>query len=249
MREGAALLQGIAKLDVCGRGLRVYYRGLDSAPGYYCAGSTISNGRGERCLQIGGRQVDDAVAEAFLAELAPAGLEAALKAAEQIESDHDGVLAQFKREVERAEYEAQRAERRYRAVDPENRLVARGLEAEWEQSLRQLETSRAELTRREQRRPRALGAEERATIRSLGSDLKRVWSAPTTSDRDRKELLRALLEEVIIVLQRHESCAHLTMRWCGGAITQLDIAIPRFQPMGPRTDEDIISLLRRVCRA
>jgi DNA invertase Pin-like site-specific DNA recombinase len=246
VREGAALLQGIAKCGSCGRNLRVYYRGRNSMPGYYCAGNTISNGRGERCLQIGGRQVDDAVAEAFLAELAPAGLDAALKAAEQLESDHDSALAQFRREVERAEYEAQRAERRYRAVDPENRLVARGLEAEWEQSLRQLEAARAELTRREQQRPRALRAEERAAIGSLGTDLKSVWSAPTTSDRDRKELLRALLEEVIIALQRDEFRAHLTMRWRGGAITQLDVPIPRFQPMGPRTDEDTISLLRRL---
>jgi DNA invertase Pin-like site-specific DNA recombinase len=246
VREGAALLQGIAKCGSCGRNLRVYYRGRNSTPGYYCAGNTISNGRGERCLQLGGRQVDDAVAEAFLAELTPAGLEAALKAAEQLESHHDSVLAQFRREVERAEYEAHRAERRYRAVDPENRLVARGLEADWEQSLRQLETARVELTRREQQRPRALCAEERAAIRSLGSDLKSVWSAPTTSDRDRKELLRALLEEVIIALQRDEFRTQLTMRWRGGAITQLDVPIPRFQPMGPRTDEDTISLLRRL---
>ena len=246
VREGAALPQGIAKCGSCGRNLRVYYRGRNSTPGYYCAGNTISNGRGERCLQIGGRQVDAAVTEAFLAELAPAGLEAALKAAEQLESDHDNVLAQFRREVERAEYEAQRAERRYRAVDPENRLVARGLEADWEKSLRQLEAARAELTRREQQRPRALGPEERAAIRSLGSDLKGVWSAPTTSDRDRKELLRALLEEVIIALRRDEFRAHLTMRWRGGAITRLDVPVPRFQPMGPRTDEDTISLLRRL---
>jgi DNA invertase Pin-like site-specific DNA recombinase len=246
VREGAALLQGTAKCGRCGRGLRVDYRGRYSAPGYYCAGNTLSNGRGEWCLRVGGRQVDDAVTEAFLTELAPAGLEAALKAAEQVESDHDSVLAQFRREVERAEYEAQRAERRYRAVDPDNRLVARGLEAEWEQSLRQLEAARAELVRREQQRPRTLRAEERAAIRSLGSDLKSVWAAPTTSDRDRKELLRALLEEVIIALQRHQCRAHLTMRWRGGSITQLDVPIPRFQPMGPRTDEDTISLLRRL---
>jgi DNA invertase Pin-like site-specific DNA recombinase len=246
VREGAALLQGIAKCGCCGRGLRVYYSGRKSAPGYYCAGNTISNGRGEWCLRVGGRQIDAAVAEAFLAALVPAGLEAALKAAEQLESDHDGVLAQFRREVERAQYEVQRAERRYRAVDPENRLVARGLEAEWENSLRQLEAARAELTRREQQRPRALRAEERTAIRTLGSELKSVWSAPTTADRDRKELLRALLEEVIIAVQRHESRAQLTMRWRGDAITQLDVPVPRFQPMGPRTDEDTISLLRRL---
>jgi hypothetical protein len=138
------------------------------------------------------------------------------------------------------------AERRYRAVDPENRLVARGLEAEWENSLRQLEAARAELTRREQQRPRALRAAERTAIRSLGSDLKGVWLAPTTADRDRKELLRALLEEVIITVQRHEFRAHLTMRWRGGSITQLDVPIPRFQPVGPRTGEDTIALLRRL---
>jgi DNA invertase Pin-like site-specific DNA recombinase len=246
VREGAALLQGIAKCGCCGRGLRVYYSGRNSAPGYYCAGSTISNGRGEWCLRVGGRQLDAAVAEAFLAALAPAGLEAALKATEQLESDHDGVLAQFRREVERAQYEVQRAERRYRAVEPENRLVARGLEAEWENRLRQLEAARAELTRREQQRPRALRAAERTAIRSLGSDLKGVWSAPTTTERDRKELLRALLEEVIIAVQRHESRVHLTMRWHGGAITQLDVPIPCFQPVGPRTEEDTIALLRRL---
>jgi hypothetical protein len=156
------------------------------------------------------------------------------------------VLAQFRREVERAQYEAQRAERRYRAVDPENRLVARGLEAEWENSLRQLDAARAELTGREQQRLRALRAEERAAIRSLGGDLKSVWSAPTTADRDRKELLRTSLEEVIIAVERRESRAHLMIRWRGGAIIQLDVAIPRFQPMGPRTDEDTIALLRRL---
>ena len=111
------------------------------------------------------------------------------------------------------------------------------------------------MTRREQQRPRALRAEERAAIRSLGRDLKSVWPAPATSDRDRKELLRALLEEVIIALQRHEFRAQLTMRWRGGAITQLDLPIPRFQPMGPMrvgkyaagaTDNDKNALLRAV---
>jgi hypothetical protein len=89
-------------------------------------------------------------------------------------------------------------------------------------------------------------SEPSTVIRALGSDLTSVWSASTTSDRDRKELLRALLEEVIIALQRHESRAQLTMRWRGGAITQLDLAIPCYRPRGLRTDEDTISLLRRL---
>ena len=129
VREGTALLQGIAACGGCGRRLKVHYKGRYSTPGYHCAGKTIVNGRGEYCLNVGGCQIDEAVAAAFLAALAPAGLEASLKAAEQLEADHETTVEQFRRDVERARYSAQRAERRYRAVDPDNRLVARGLEA------------------------------------------------------------------------------------------------------------------------
>lgn len=141
VREGAALLQGLAVCGHCGRRLAVHYSGRYSAPGYHCAGKNIVNGRGEYCLNIGGVQIDAAVVEAFLACLAPAGLEASLHAIEQFEADHETTLAQFRRDVERARYNAQRAERRYRAVDPENRLVARGLEAEWENALQDLKSA------------------------------------------------------------------------------------------------------------
>jgi hypothetical protein len=100
-------------------------------------------------LSVGAVQIDGAVACAVLAALAPAGLEAALAAAERLEADREDALAQWQLAAERARYEAQRAERRYRAVDAENRLVARGLESEWEQRLRELEQTKAELARRE----------------------------------------------------------------------------------------------------
>src|SRR5690349_24705892 len=95
-------------------------------------------GRGIFCLSVGAVQIDGAVARAVLAALAPAGLEAALAAAERLEADREDALTQWQLAAERARYEAQRAERRYRAVDAENRLVARGLESEWEQRLREL---------------------------------------------------------------------------------------------------------------
>src|ERR1700674_2680040 len=195
VREWTALLQGIAVCGHCGRRLAVHYSGQFSAPGYHCADKNIVNVRGEYCLNIGGCQIDAAVAAAFLAALAPAGLEAALKATEELEADHESTLAQFRRDVERARYSAQRAERRYRSVDPDNRLVARGLEAEWENTLRELKAAEAELEQRERARPRPLTPEERSSILALGKDLNAVWSAATTTDRDRKELLRTLLEE------------------------------------------------------
>src|SRR5439155_17120086 len=173
------------------------------------AGKTIANGRGIYCLNAGAMQIDDAVGQPVLVALAPLGIEAALAAAEQIEADHDAALAQWRLAVERATYEAQRAERRYRAIDPDNRLVARGLEAAWEQGLRELEQAQAELERKGQLRPRTLSPQDHQRIRALGSDLKRVWVAPSTTDRDKKELLRTLLEEVIIAVQRDELRAHL----------------------------------------
>ncbi|MBV8321037.1 MAG: recombinase family protein, partial [Hyphomicrobiales bacterium] len=246
VREGAALLQGLAVCGHCGRRLAVHYSGRFSAPGYHCAGKNIVNGRGEYCLNIGGVQIDAAVTEAFLAALAPAGLEASLQAIEQFDADHETTLAQFRRDVERARYNAQRAERRYRAVDPENRLVARGLEAEWESALQELKTAESELSDREHARPRSLTREERDTILALGKDLKRIWFAPTTSDRDRKELLRTLLEDVTVVVERAEYRARLAIRWQGGDITHLEVALPRSNPPTRRTDEETIEIIRRL---
>ena len=116
---------------------------------------------------------------------------------EQLQAHHDAALAQWRLEVERARYDAERAERRYRMVESENLLVARGLEADWETRLRDLSTAEAELHRRENQQRRALSPEQRQRIHTLGSDLRQVWAAPTTTDRDRRELLRTLLEEVI----------------------------------------------------
>jgi DNA invertase Pin-like site-specific DNA recombinase len=246
VREGSALLQGLATCGHCGRKLHTHYRGKHQAPGYHCANKEIVNGRGVYCLNVGGVQIDEAVATAFLAAVQPAGLEAALRAAEQLQSDHDGALTQWRLAVERADYDAQRAERRYRAVDPDNRMVARGLEAQWEQCLQALEQARRELTQREQSRPRPLSANERARVTELGRDLSQLWRAPSTSLRDKKELLRTLLEEVGISVFREQYRAMLRLRWRGGLITDCDVSLPRSRPATVRTDEDTIGLVRRL---
>jgi DNA invertase Pin-like site-specific DNA recombinase len=249
VREGCALLQGLGTCGVCGRKLAVYYEGPHKAtPGYYCTGTgQLVDGRGTRHLRIGGVAIDTAVTGAFLAALQPAALQACLTAARQLEDGHDTALQQFRREVERARYQAGKAERRYRAVDPDNRLVARGLEADWEHALTDLAAAQAELARREAARPTALTTEERAAILSLGDDLDRVWTAPTTTDKDRKQLLRTLLEEVNITVERDHGHgqARLVARWKGGAISELTVPIKR-KPPAIRTDEDTIELVRRL---
>ena len=246
VREGSALLQGIVSCGHCGRRLHVHYRGRNSAPGYHCCGKDLVNGRGVYCLNVGGTVIEQAVADAFLQAITPAAIEATRLSVEQLRANHDAALSQWRLEVERARYEAERAERRYRMVEPENRLVARGLETEWENRLHDLAAAEMELRRREQQRPSTISAAQLQAIQSLGSDIRQVWTAATTTDRDRKELLRTILEEVVLNLKRAEGRVHLTLRWRGGAFTTLDVPVPKFKPMGPRTDEDTISLLRRL---
>src|SRR5207249_5573022 len=246
VREGSALLQSLASCGHCGRRLHTHYRGRSSAPGYHCPGKILVEGRGVYCLNIGGIQIDEAVTRAFIAALEPAKLAATLAAAERLEADRGTSLKQWRLGVERANYEAQRAERRYRAVDPDNRLVARGLERDWEERLRAVEMAKIELERREKERPRVIPQAERDRLLAIGPDLAAVWNAPTTTPRDRKELLRTLIEDVTIKVDRDRAAAHLALRWKGGALNEIDLTLLRSRPATVRTDEDTIALVRRL---
>ena len=250
VREGSALLQGIARCGHCGRRLRTHYRGRNAAPGYHCAGKVIVEGRGVYCLNVGGVQIDEAVAAAFLEALEPARLTATIEAAERLESDRETTLKQWRLDVERAQFAVNRAERRYRAVDPDNRLVARSLEREWEEALRALETARVELSRREAARPQLLSADERDKLISLGVDLMAVWHAPSTTARDHKELLRTLIEEVTLHVDRDNACARYPDAVIAGVLNRQGRQTAR----GHRFDANRVGNLRRhwnipVCKA
>jgi len=248
VREGCALLQTLAACGVCGRRCAVYYDGpRRSTPGYYCTGGSPGASRGNWHLRAGGQAIDAAVAAAFLEVLTPAALQACVAAAEELESGYNTALAQYRRQVERARYEAARAERRYRSVDPQNRLVARGLETEWEQALQAQASAESELARREQARPARLTPAGHAAVMALGGDLQQVWDAPTTTGKDRKQLLRTLLEEVTVTVDRDPAKGHadLLLRWKGGAISELTVPLKR-QPPKLRTSEDTVELVRRL---
>ena len=248
VREGTALLQGIGNCGECGRRLSTHYTGRTSSPGYHCNGKTLVEERRSSCLYVGAVQIDRAVSKAVLEAIQPAAIEAALRAAEQLETDNDQALEQRRLAVERARYEAERAERRYRAVEPEHRLVARGLEREWERCLNALEEAQTELERRTRDRPRRLDDDERDALLALAQDLQRVWDAPTTAPRDKKELLRTVLEEVIVLAPRGEYYIRLTLRWRTGLLTEIELERPRKRRATIRTDEDTVDLVRRLAQ-
>ena len=204
------------------------------------------NGRGLWCMRVGGVKIDQAVADAFLETIAPAGLEAAIEAQSLHHAEQQSALKQFGLQAEGVRYETQRAERRYQAVEPENRLVARTLEAEWENKLKELEAIEAQSARKEQEQRFELSDFQQQQILTLGTDLQQVWGASTTTDRDRKELLQSLLEDVAINLLDDGGKAHLVLRWKTGAVSQLEVQwkMPRVSPI--RTAEDTIELIRRL---
>jgi len=248
VREGTALLQGIGTCGECGRRLATHYTGRTSSPGYHCNGKTLVEERRSGCLYVGAMQIDRAVARAVLDAIQPAGIEAALRAVKRLESDHDQALEQSRLAVERARYEAERAERRYRAVEPEHRLVARGLEKEWEQCLNALEEAQTELQRRERDRPRQLDPATHDAILALGNDLQRAWNAPTTTARDKKELLRTVLEEVMVLAPRGEPYIRITLRWRTGMLSEIELDRPRKRRATIRTGEDTVDLVRRLAQ-
>jgi excisionase family DNA binding protein len=264
VREGCALLQGLAVCGVCGRRLGVFYRGgAKPAPGYQCNGGVlVGGGQGRRCTRVSGLRVDAAVAEHVLAAVTPLTMQACVAAADHLQSDRDAALDQWRRQAEQARYTATKAERRYRAVDPDNRLVARSLETDWETALTAAQTAEAELARRQGARPIELTPAERAAITTLGADLNLVWTAPTTTDRDRKELLHTLLDEVVITVDPthpdpdndtvaddrdsgHARQAHLLLRFKGGLTSQIHTDLPAQKPPY-RTDEDTLALIGRL---
>ena len=248
-REGAALLQGLLRCGRCGRRMQVGYSGTGGrVPRYACVRGRDLHATGQACQSLGGGRLDRAVAEAFLEAITPAGIAATAGAIRELEDQHADRLAGQRLAVERAEYEAERARRQFDACEPEHRLVARSLERALEGALGAEERERSKLARLEQTRPAPLSDAERQALARLARDLPRLWDAETTSDRDRKELLRTLIGQVVVTVNDAERRAAVEVAWEGGATSALSVGLNARGPERRRIAEDTLALIRRLAR-
>ena len=246
-REGGALLQGLLRCGRCGRRMQVAYSGRDGrVPRYACVRGHVLHHTDSSCQSLGGLRLEKAIAGAFLEAVTPAGVRASGEAIGELERQHEERMRGQRLAVERAEFEVERARRQFDACEPEHRLVARTLEARLEQVLSALERERRELAELEQHHPEPLTDDERQTLARLARDLPRLWQAPTTTARDRKELLRALVREVIVTVQEEPRRAGVEIVWEGGARSELSVPLIRRGPEGKRTDEQTVELIRRL---
>ena len=244
-REGRALLQGLIRCGLCGRSMYVNFGGgrkgaTSRTPQYRCLGAR-HEGIGRDCQTVGARRVDAFVTETFLDATAPARVQIVNELAALAQHEDVAARRAWETQLEKAEYEAQRAQRQYEAVEPENRLVARTVERTWNEKLQALETVRTRAQRA--LRPQVpIGQNERQQLAELGGDVRAIWNACATTNRDRKQLLRCLVEEVQLRTERDVYVA--TIIWQGGATSERTFT--RKQRTLGRTGTDTIELVRTL---
>jgi DNA invertase Pin-like site-specific DNA recombinase len=246
-REGAALLQGRLRCGKCGRLMQTGYSGTKgNCPRYLCGRAKQLYGGEKGCQSLGGRRLENRVLEEVFAVLEPAALAATAQALSDAERAHAATGRTFELTAERARYEADRARRQYDAVEPENRLVARTLERALEAKLAAQRQAERDLLAARARRPVRLTDEEQAWLSRAGADVRAVFTAPSTTFRERKQLLRAILAEVVVTVDPATRTAGLRIIWQGGASTELTMPLTKTGGHLRATDEDTVDLVRRL---
>ncbi len=224
-RRGRALLTGLVVCGRCGARMMTRYAGEASRPRYFCDAARVNYGA-PRCQGLAARALDDEVTRLVLQALTPAALEVSLRVAADLRGQFELAEGQWRRRLERARFEAERARRQFDAVEPENRLVARTLEAAWEQKLaaqRELSDGHERFLRS---RPSAPDGDEQDRIRRLAADLPALWDAHGTTDADRKEVLRQVIEEVVVTVEGETEWCEARVRWAGGLETRSRLRRP-----------------------
>jgi DNA invertase Pin-like site-specific DNA recombinase len=228
-RAGAALLPGLLRCGACGRRMHAGYR-TKAKPYYECMRRKLE---GSTCCGLGAAVIDDLVGEQVLRALEPAAVELSLQAMENIHQERKRLHQHWQQRLERAAQEAQRAERQYHAVEPENRLVARSLERRWEEALRTQQALQEDYERFLQEQPRQLSEGERARIVALASDIPTLWHAAETTAAERKEIVRLLVERVVVHVRPDSEQARVEIAWRGGLTTSHNIvrSVARYESL------------------
>lgn len=243
VREGAALLQGLALCGQCGRRMRVRYLEDGNTPCYDCNALHVRQA-GPTCQSLRGDGIDAAVARVFLEAMPPAQLAISLAALAQVEAQARQIERQWQRRRERAQYDADLARRRFLAVEPEYRLVARTLERDWNDKLAVLAALEREYAALPPLTAQLVSPEERERILALAQDVPAVWTAATTSPTERKQLFRCLIKDV--TLTKQATTIAVAIRWQTEACTLVELPRPARACDRRRTPPAVVARIRSL---
>ena len=237
--EGPALLQGAVVCGVCGRRMTIRYHKNNgvTVPEYVCQRETTEYGV-PRCQTLVGSTIDKAIGQLLLELVEPMTLELALHVQHEVQTRLEEADAIRRQSVERAQYEADLARERFMSVDPRNRLVADQLEADWNDKLRLMDEARQRYEEQREKDRMQLDDDARQKILSLARDFPRIWNDPATTDKQRKRMVRLLIEDV--TLTREQTHARVQIRLRGGQTRTLEVALPLPAGKMRKTPEHII---------
>jgi DNA invertase Pin-like site-specific DNA recombinase len=243
-REGPALLQGLVICGICGSRMTVRYhtRKGKRVPAYICQKEGIRHAK-KICQSIPGGNIDAAIGKLLIKSVSPLALEVALSVQDELRSRINESDRLRKQQVERTRYEADLARRRYMHVDPENRLVAETLEAEWNNRLKELEEAQQEYERKCKNDLITLNVQQRTEIMSLATNFPGLWNDAKTPDREKKRMVRLLIEDVTIIKNK-EITMHIRFR--GGALKSLTLPAPKKSWQQHMTNKNVVALIDQL---
>jgi DNA invertase Pin-like site-specific DNA recombinase len=218
VRHGPSLLAGLLVCGQCGCRLQVRYGGSRMLHSYTCDRVATTYG-GTYCQYLPGEPIDAFVSQWVLTALEPAALTLSLEATAHLEQERQALDQLWQQRLERAAYEAERAARHYRAIEPEHRLVARQLAKDWEEKLTAYRQLQEEYERFVQAQPQALSGAEREAIAQLAHNIPALWHAATTTMAERKEIVRQIIHRVIVAGEGTSERLQITIEWVGGGVT------------------------------
>jgi DNA invertase Pin-like site-specific DNA recombinase len=242
--EGPALLQGLAVCGLCGKRMTVRYdcRETTPVPRYVCQRDGIEQGQSP-CQSIPGQSVDEAVGRLLLEKVTPLALEVTLAVQQELQTRREEADGLRKQQVERARYEAELARARFMRVDPRNRLVADSLEADWNDKLRQVNDAQEVYERFRQQDAAVADDSTRSQVLELATNFPKLWNNSRTSDRDRKRIVRLLIEDITLT---HDAQITAHVRFQGGVVETLHLPRPLTAWELRQTSPQVVEVIDRL---
>ena len=244
-RKGTALLQGLVWCGYCGAKMGVNTHAARECrhPSYICS-HAYTEGAAQTCQSMTSKPIDDLVVSLFFEALAPLQIKIALQAVDQLQIERQTLQKQWEQQLEQAQYEVQLAQRQYDAVDPDNRLVASELERRWNDKLEALQTLKNSYAEAQKQCRFTVNEQDKLAVERLAQDLPAVWQAATTTDVERKQLLRYAIAEVQLDGVTTPGKISIRVTWHSGAVTEHQIDRIKVGIWAPRTDHTVVERIR-----